>query len=248
MTNGLVTMFEHGSRSYKVVYGDVLYVSNVFKENLMFRKNHPVLLEITYGTKNGVNRDVSLFETFYRRYFMNDALLKFEKREKERCGAYALSLCGGALLCVIPLMINPASIFSNIILIMGGLIFATGLLFGYRALGAEKHCASCAESLISNEFMASRSMTKRIFKVYCTDQVAIVEFGLATAISQRRTKLYRDIPGVYLTDELLFIQGLTWVARFQMSDEQFGKICSLFEEKCADRFYNWKSKSNQTSG
>ena len=96
---------------------------------------------------------------------------------------------------------------------------------------------------MGDEFAATRSVTKRVFEVRFTDSDVTVNFGAQTAIKQTRTKRYEEIAGVYATDELVFVKGLTWMARFQMEDEDFRRVCALLEEKCLDRYHDWTGRA-----
>lgn len=206
------------------------------------RADSPTLLEIAYEAGDQVDCDVDTFESFYRRHFEKDALSRLERREGSRYKAYALALCFGSLLCAIPMVINPTSIFAVILLFMGGMVLVAGLYYVHRAVAVETYCTRHFEKLMMNEFAASRSTARRVFDIRCMEQVVAVRFRLSTAGKKEQVRSYEKISGVYLTDELLFIQGLTWVTRFRMGDEDFENLCAVLREKCSDRFHDWQSR------
>ncbi|MEQ3362966.1 hypothetical protein [Raoultibacter massiliensis] len=199
-----------------------------------------ILLEIAYGSEDAVDRDVDLFEEFYAGHFKEEALSRFVARARSRNRTLFVALCLAGALLVLPMAINPSSVFAAILLAMGVMLMVVGLYFAYRMATAERFCSENFGRLIDDEFAASRSVTKRVFAIRLSELGVTVNFGSQTAVKQTRRKGYEEIPGVHLTDDLVFIEGLTWVARFQTSDEEFSALCSLLKQRCAERFYDWR--------
>ena len=187
-------------------------------------KKAPILLALAYGASDAVNRDVDAFEAFYAKNFKDEALAKLETRERSRYRIFAIAFIVGALLLTLPMFVNPSSIFAVILLSMGCLLLAAGLFSIYRMATVRQRCIRNFDKLMGDEFAATRSVTKRVFEVRFTDSDVTVNFGAQTAIKQTRTKRYEEIAGVYATDELVFVKGLTWMARFQMEDEVFLRV------------------------
>lgn len=206
-------------------------------------KKAPILLALAYGASDAVNRDVDAFEAFYAKNFKDEALAKLETRERSRYRIFAIAFIVGALLLTLPMFVNPSSIFAVILLSMGCLLLAAGLFSIYRMAAVRQRCIRNFDKLMGDEFAATRSVTKRVFEVRFTDSDVTVNFGAQTAIKQTRTKRYEEIAGVYATDELVFVKGLTWMARFQMEDEDFRRVCALLEEKCLDRYHDWTGRA-----
>ncbi len=206
-------------------------------------KKAPILLALAYGASDAVNRDVDAFEAFYAKNFKDEALAKLETRERSRYRIFAIAFIVGALLLTLPMFVNPSSIFAVILLSMGCLLLAAGLFSIYRMATVRQRCIRNFDKLMGDEFAATRSVTKRVFEVRFTDSDVTVNFGAQTAIKQTRTKRYEEIAGVYATDELVFVKGLTWMARFQMEDEDFRRVCALLEEKCLDRYHDWTGRA-----
>lgn len=206
-------------------------------------KKAPILLALAYGASDAVNRDVDAFEAFYAKNFKDEALAKLETRERSRYRIFAIAFIVGALLLTLPMFVNPSSIFAVILLGMGCLLLAAGLFSIYRMATVRQRCIRNFDKLMGDEFAATRSVTKRVFEVRFTDSDVTVNFGAQTAIKQTRTKRYEEIAGVYATDELVFVKGLTWMARFQMEDEDFRRVCALLEEKCLDRYHDWTGRA-----
>ena len=206
-------------------------------------KKAPVLLALAYGASDAVNRDVDAFEAFYAKNFKDEALAKLETRERSRYRIFAIAFIVGALLLTLPMFVNPSSIFAVILLGMGCLLLAAGLFSIYRMATVRQRCIRNFDKLMGDEFAATRSVTKRVFEVRFTDSDVTVNFGAQTAIKQTRTKRYEEIAGVYATDGLVFVKGLTWMARFQMEDEDFRRVCALLEEKCLDRYRDWTGRA-----
>lgn len=206
-------------------------------------KKAPVLLALAYGASDAVNRDVDAFEAFYAKNFKDEALAKLETRERSRYRIFAIAFIVGALLLTLPMFVNPSSIFAVILLSMGCLLLAAGLFSIYRMATVRQRCIRNFDKLMGDEFAATRSVTKRVFEVRFTDSDVTVNFGAQTAIKQTRTKRYEEIAGVYATDGLVFVKGLTWMARFQMEDEDFRRVCALLEEKCLDRYHDWTGRA-----
>lgn len=206
-------------------------------------KKAPILLALAYGASDAVNRDVDAFEAFYAKNFKDEALAKLETRERSRYRIFAIAFIVGALLLTLPMFVNPSSIFAVILLSMGCLLLAAGLFSIYRMATVRQRCIRNFDKLMGDEFAATRSVTKRVFEVRFTDSDVTVNFGAQTAIKQTRTKRYEEIAGVYATDGLVFVKGLTWMARFQMEDEDFRRVCALLEEKCLDRYHDWTGRA-----
>lgn len=206
-------------------------------------KKASILLALAYGASDAVNRDVDAFEVFYAKNFKDEALAKLETRERSRYRIFAIAFIVGALLLTLPMFVNPSSIFAVILLSMGCLLLAAGLFSIYRMATVRQRCIRNFDKLMGDEFAATRSVTKRVFEVRFTDSDVTVNFGAQTAIKQTRTKRYEEIAGVYATDELVFVKGLTWMARFQMEDEDFRRVCALLEEKCLDRYHDWTGRA-----
>lgn len=206
-------------------------------------KKAPILLALAYGASDAVNRDVDAFEAFYAKNFKDEALAKLETRERSRSRIFAIAFIVGALLLTLPMFVNPSSIFAVILLGMGCLLLAAGLFSIYRMATVRQRCIRNFDKLMGDEFAATRSVTKRVFEVRFTDSDVTVNFGAQTAIKQTRTKRYEEIAGVYATDGLVFVKGLTWMARFQMEDEDFRRVCALLEEKCLDRYHDWTGRA-----
>lgn len=206
-------------------------------------KKAPILLALAYGASDAVNRDVDAFEAFYAKNFKDEALAKLETREHSRYRIFAIAFIVGALLLTLPMFVNPSSIFAVILLGMGCLLLAAGLFSIYRMATVRQRCIRNFDKLMGDEFAATRSVTKRVFEVRFTDSDVTVNFGAQTAIKQTRTKRYEEIAGVYATDGLVFVKGLTWMARFQMEDEDFRRVCALLEEKCLDRYHDWTGRA-----
>ncbi|WP_303202932.1 hypothetical protein [Raoultibacter timonensis] len=206
-------------------------------------KKASILLALAYGASDAVNRDVDAFEVFYAKNFKDEALAKLETRERSRYRIFAIAFIVGALLLTLPMFVNPSSIFAVILLSMGCLLLAAGLFSIYRMATVRQRCIRNFDKLMGDEFAATRSVTKRVFEVRFTDSDVTVNFGAQTAIKQTRTKCYEEIAGVYATDELVFVKGLTWMARFQMEDEGFRRVCALLEEKCLDRYHDWTGRA-----
>lgn len=206
-------------------------------------KKAPILLALAYGASDAVNRDVDAFEAFYAKNFKDEALAKLETRERSRYRIFAIAFIVGALLLTLPMFVNPSSIFAVILLGMGCLLLAAGLFSIYRMATVRQRCIRNFDKLMGDEFAATRSVTKRVFEVRFTDSDVTVNFGAQTAIKQTRTKRYEEIAGVYATDGLVFVKGLTWMARFQMEDEDFRRVCALLEEKCLDRYHDWTGRA-----
>ena len=206
-------------------------------------KKAPILLALASGASDAVNRDVDAFEAFYAKNFKDEALAKLETRERSRYRIFAIAFIVGALLLTLPMFVNPSSIFAVILLSMGCLLLAAGLFSIYRMATVRQRCIRNFDKLMGDEFAATRSVNKRVFEVRFTDSDVTVNFGAQTAIKQTRTKRYEEIAGVYATDELVFVKGLTWMARFQMEDEDFRRVCALLEEKCLDRYHDWTGRA-----
>ncbi|WP_139651640.1 exopolysaccharide biosynthesis protein [Raoultibacter phocaeensis] len=204
--------------------------------------NESTVFEIAYGTEGTVDRDVDLFETFYAGYFKEKALARLVARARSRNRILFLALCIGGVLLAIPMAINASSIFAVILLAMGIALFGIGLYFAYRMVTAERYCKEHFGRLLDNEFAATRSVTKRVFDVRFTEQSVTVQFGSQTSIKQTRSKRYEDIAGVYVTDELVFIEGLTWLARFQLDERTFETMAALLQERCRERFHDWTER------
>lgn len=204
--------------------------------------NESIVLEIAYGTEGTVDRDVDLFETFYAGYFKEKALARLVGRARSRNRALFLALCISGMLLGLPMAINASSIFAVILLAMGIALFGAGLYFAYRTATARRFCEEHFERLLGDEFAATRSVTKRVFDVRFTEQSVTVQFGSQTSIKQTRIKHYEDIAGVYVTDELVFIEGLTWLARFQLDEHTFETMAALLREQCKERFHDWTER------
>ena len=195
-----------------------------------------ILLEFDYGLPANVDRDVDLFREFYLARFREEALARIVARMKRRNVVFGFALCIAGALFAVPVVINAASVFAKIILAMGLAFAAVGIGFLAVAARAERFCEHRFEKLMEGEFAASRSVTKRVFKMVFTDAGVTVSFGTQSAVKQARTKRYEDIEAVHAADDLLFIKGLTWISRFQMEDFAFEDVCGLLREKCHGRY------------
>ena len=192
-------------------------------------KEGSVLLEFDYGTEMAVDRDVDAFERFYRTRFEAKALASFVDRTRRRSRICGMLLCFVMALLFIPVLVNASSIFAYILLCMGLGLGGVGVFLLTRSARSEAYCRKNLDRLLENEFAATRSITQRCFHVSCTEEGVEVRFGSRSSVKQKRFRSYEDIERAYVTDELLFIPGLTWLCRFQLSDDQFRELCALLQ-------------------
>lgn len=200
------------------------------------------LLSFSYGNLEGVADDVDLFERFYAAHFKDEALAGLVRRTRRQSLALAVPLCLAGAALFVPPFVNAASIFAFILLAMGVGLLCVGLFFLVRFACAHAYCERRFDRLMEAEFAGTRTATKRIFDVAFFETCVRVSFGAQTAVKQTRVKRYEDVKGVYATDDLVFVKGLTWMARFQMGDGRFGEVCALLAKKCPDRFVDWRSQ------
>lgn len=193
-----------------------------------------VLLEFEYGSPGVVDRDVDEFERFYRTRFGDWALKSFTGRIRRQSLIYGISLCIAMGLLCVPMLINASSIFALILLLMGLGLGGVGVFFLVRAARAEVYCQGNLDKLLDKEFAATRSVTKRCFRVRCTAEGIGVEFGTRSSVKQRRFRPYDDIRCIVATEDLVFIKGLTWVCREQMGEELFGAFVDFLRQRCPD--------------
>lgn len=193
-----------------------------------------ILLEFDYGTAAAVGRDVDTFERFYCERFGEDALRALIARTKKQYRSWGILLCFAMVLLAMPVFINASSVFAYILLLMGIGLGGIGCFFLVRAARSEAYCKQHFDRLMQKEFAATRSVTKRVFHMRCTEEGIGVDFGTQTSIKQRRFQSYRKIGCIAATDNLIFIKGLTWVCREQMGDEQFRALGELLRERCPE--------------
>ena len=75
-----------------------------------------ILLEFDYGTSAAVERDVDMFERFYRERFGEDALQALIARIRKQYRSWGVLLCFAMALLAIPVLINASSVFAYILL------------------------------------------------------------------------------------------------------------------------------------
>lgn len=193
-----------------------------------------VLLEFEYGSPGAVDRDVDAFERFYRVRFGEQALKSLTERVRRQSLACGVSLCAAMGLLCVPMLINASSIFALILLLMGLGLGGLGVFFLIRAARAGAYCERNLDRLLDREFAATRSVTKRCFRVRCTEEGIGVEFGTRSSVKQKRFCPYGEISRICEDDGLLFIQGLTWMCREQMGEEPFEALTALLRERCPE--------------
>lgn len=193
-----------------------------------------ILLEFDYGTSAAVERDVDMFERFYCERFGEDALQALSARMRKQYRSWGVLLCFAMALLAMPVLINASSVFAYILLLMGIGLGGVGCFFLVRAAHSEAYCKQHFDRLMQKEFAATRSVTKRVFHMRCTEEGIGVDFGTQTSIKQRRFRPYGEIGRIAATDDLIFIKGLTWVCREQMGDEQFRALGELLRERCPE--------------
>lgn len=191
-----------------------------------------VLLEFDYGRPSTVDRDVDAFERFYRERFGQAALDSFTARVRRQSRMLGISLLVAMAALCLPVLINSASVFAYILLAMGLGLGGVGVFFLIRASRARRYCEAHLDDLLDKEFQATRTETKRVFHACCTDEGIEVRFGTKTGVKQRRHQPYDQMRLVIVTDELVFIQGLTWLCRFQMDEACYEDLIAILMRQC----------------
>lgn len=178
-------------------------------------------LVLRCGSKAGVREDVNAFARFYGARFRDEALGTLEARVRRRALVAGVSLCGISLLSAIPLLVNAQSVFAYLLLAMGAVLLAAGVFFLARAVRAHDYCEMRFDRLLAADFESACSETKRVFDLALDGEGIEVRFGVTSGVPQKRRLGWAEVRGVYLTDDLVFIQGLTWVCRTSTPPETY---------------------------
>lgn len=191
-----------------------------------------VLLEFDYGSEGTIEKDVDIFEEFYRNRYGEEAITAFANRIKRQSFTLGIMFCTLMVLLFIPVIINSTSIFAYILLFMGLALGGVGVFFLIRAKRSQEYCRKNFDKLLDKEFASTRSVTKRLFNVCCTKEGIQVVFGVKTGIKQKRFRSYDELKTIVITDKLVFIKGLTWLCYFQMSESDTVDLLSILKTMC----------------
>lgn len=191
-----------------------------------------LLLEFEYGSESSIDKDVDIFETFYRDRYGKEAMSSFVNRIRRQYSTLGIMFCTVMVLLFVPVVINSTSIFAYILLCMGVALGGIGIFLLVRAKNSRTYCQKNFEKLLDKEFASTRSATKRIFRVCCTNQGIQIVFGIKTAVKQKRFRYYDELKKIVITDQLIFIQGLTWFCFFQLNKTDKEKFISILKTMC----------------
>lgn len=194
------------------------------------------MLMVSCGNVASVDADVDAFERFYAQRFRDEALASMTARARRQSLALGLPLVVGAGALVVPVLVNAASVFAWLLLAMGALLLALGAFFLARAGRAAAYCRRRFDQLLAADFEASRSTTKRVFDLVLDDEGIEVRFGTTSGVSQRRRRRWDEVRAVYVTDELVFVPGLTWVCRASTPPEGYAALIAQLAVRCAPGF------------
>lgn len=215
------------------------------KDGEMTKVEEPVV-SIEYGAEGAIDKDVDLFEAFYMERFKDDALGRFVKRSKKSSFRCAVAAFVFACFFPIPMIVDSGPVFAKLLLFMGLVPFGVGVYFLLKCRNAQFRCEKDLEELVASEFYVSRTVTKRVFKAAFGAHDVKVFFGVKSGVHQKRSKAYADISRVVVTDELIFIEGLTWMCKFQMGDGVFDAVVHLLERKCPKAFVDERASLAST--
>lgn len=178
------------------------------------------------GCKAKTQEDVDAFARFYSARFRDEALSTLETRMRRRALVVGASLCGASPLLAIPLLVNAQSVFAYLLLAMGVALLMVGAFFLVRARRAHVYCEARFDQLLAADLESACSETKRVFDLVFDDEGVEARFGVTSGVPQRRRLGWTGVRGVYLTDDLVFIQGLTWVCRASTPPETYEALIS----------------------
>jgi hypothetical protein len=193
------------------------------------------LLEIKYGSPDGIDEDVDEFGRFYRALYSDEAIEKIARRMRRSYIAKAVASMVVGLPCLIPVMIR-TSTWSLVLLAMGAVCIAFGLYQISRMSKVESYCESNANDLLDDELNQARTSFRRVFKIAFLEDRISVDFGTSSRAKTHRSREYCQISAAIETETLFFIKGVTWLCKRQLGEIEQQRIREILFEKLGDRF------------
>ena len=192
-------------------------------------------LLVHYGNELAIDRDVDLFESFYSARYGVDAAKKVHARtvKGQKFLARALIILGVATF-VPKCIFRSDSVFAITLIITGLMMILFGIYTYKKALKPYEATEQEIKILLEEEFSAARTKRNRIFDLLITDESIETVHGVKTGVKQRHSKKWSDITCANVTDDLIFVKGVTWFCRFQLGDERFNQIAKMLVDRCGD--------------
>lgn len=192
-------------------------------------------LSFRYGNESAIDHDVDIFEDFYIDRYGKDAAAKVHNRavgNQKFLGRFLIIL--GMATFIPKFILESESVFAITLIITGFMMIAFGGYTYRKALKPYEATEQEIKSLLTEEFAAARTKRNRIFDLSITDEGIETVHGVKTGVKQRHSKKWSDITCIDITDDLIFIKGITWLCRFQLGDERFNQIAKLLVDRCGD--------------
>lgn len=193
----------------------------------------PVLMGLRYGNEVGLDEDVDLFQVFYTKHYGREAATKIYDKMRGSQRTIGIGCVAVGIAATFPkLVFQMTSPFAITLLITALMLIGYG---GYKLWQARKPYDPTDEGiaeLLYEEFKGARTKRNRIFDLFVTTKGIETTHGVKTGGKQRHYKAYEDMTCVDITDDLIFVKGITWFCRFLLGEERFERLASILKENC----------------
>jgi hypothetical protein len=192
------------------------------------------LLIVNHGTASDIAQAAEAFARFYQQQFYTNIHGAFVKSRRM---VYIAAAIVAAILMVsglIPIFLNSNSIFAYLLLIMSAMLAVAIIFCLVKIRQAPEYC----QQHLPEYFAAQIASAKRPDKVvresrFYPKHVEIISGEPATPKSKARP--YQQIPRVYETEEIYFLEGLTWIPKQLLSQAEQKQLSEIISKEFAGK-------------
>jgi hypothetical protein len=196
------------------------------------------LLTVEHGTAADVERAADAFARFYLMEFYHEILGAFIKQRRR---IYLMAAFGAGLLALsglVPAMINRASIFAYILMVMSLILLGVVIFSALRIFQAPEYCKQHLTTFFETQIAVSKSPERVVSESrFYKDFLEVVSGAASTKKCKKRH--YDEISRVYETEEIYYFQGVGWIHKERLHEDQDKLLRAIISDSFAANRFVW---------
>lgn len=197
------------------------------------------LLIVDHGDRDAVTRGTDDFARFYIVEFYGKTLESFIRRRRRTYLMISFIIFLFLVSSVVPFFLNSTSIFAYILLILA-VIMAVALIYCLRTIReAPNYCRLNFTTLFEAQLVISKTKERMITHTTFFEDHIEQSVGDNRSNQHHRAKSYKDIPKVFETDDIFFFQGLGWIHKERLNEDDMRCLRDIIDENFMGERYGW---------
>jgi hypothetical protein len=197
------------------------------------------ILTVTHENTDSIVRGVDTFSKFYASQFHDQALARHIKTIRIRYYFAVGALAFLAIIGTIPILVLPSSIFSKILLglgmaCVGGIGFCV-----FKINRAPEEGEKTLERYLDLQFSHAKSKELAVSEIRLYDDHIETVSGAPESKTVRvKKRSYQDIKQLYETDSLYYFEGMHWIPKDGIAEEDRKVLAAIAEDHFpGDRYH-----------